>query len=474
MALTADLLVKIPECGSQILAGHGGKDRPISWAHGCEEGRPWQWLGDKNLVMTTGIAIPANANEQRRYVEKCAAQGIVGVAIGEKMNAPELSDEFFEAANELNFVVLLTAREVPFIVLSRAFAEYEQEAERERLLRSKRVYEAVLRTTLSPSAGSDRLEIVGEAIGHEVEIINLATNAAIMPRTAATETAASIPVPLTLELPVPDFPHAIVRMTPYAQDSAPLEQGIQQHVSLIAALELERENTEREKAYRHATAWLNSLLEGRDITSFEHPGASVLDLDSRNYYLATGSRVHNGVELFHTLLDAGFHCAIYPHSEFTYAFLPADMRVLKLVQCWVSNLGVSEKTDSISDARTALGQSQLAHQSALERDVPLLHFSERTASIVPDSATAADLLIEQTLGNLLTHDAKRGTEYVRSLRVFLQENRSWNSASESLYIHKQTLVYRMRRVTEMTGLRLDTTQDVAVFWVALEALETYR
>lgn len=424
--------------------------------------------------MTTGIAIPPEPQQQRRYVEESAAHGIVGVAIGEQMNAPELSADFLKAADDLDFVVLLTAREVPFIVLSRAFADHGQKAERERLLRSKRLYEAVLRTTLNSNEARDRLQTVGDAIEHDVEIIEVRAESHSRHRAKPNTPVTHYSERRTLELAIPGFPHAVVRMLPLTQNGVPLERGIQQHVSLIAALVLERENTEREKAYRHGTALLSGLVEGRDISDFDLPEHSTAKTDTRNYYLVTGSRVANGVALFQDLLDAGFPCAVYPHREYTHVLIPAEALALTLLQEWMEHLGVSETILATQEARTALGQAQLAHRSASKRDVAVLHFSERTASIIPDTAQASDLLIEQTLGVLIKHDATNGTEYVRSLRIFLQDNRSWSSASERLHIHKQTLIYRMRRVTEMTGLRLDSTQDIAVLWVALEALGTYR
>jgi hypothetical protein len=38
-------------------------------------------------------------------------------------------------------------------------------------------------------------------------------------------------------------------------------------------------------------------------------------------------------------------------------------------------------------------------------------------------------------------------------------------------LHKQTLVYRIKRVEELTGRRLDDTGDVAQLWLALRSLE---
>ena len=55
--------------------------------------------------------------------------------------------------------------------------------------------------------------------------------------------------------------------------------------------------------------------------------------------------------------------------------------------------------------------------------------------------------------------------------MFLSENRSWQRAAADLHVHKQTLVYRMRRVEELTGRRLDRTEDVAQLWFALQAAE---
>ncbi|MOA52327.1 carbohydrate diacid transcriptional activator CdaR [compost metagenome] len=57
------------------------------------------------------------------------------------------------------------------------------------------------------------------------------------------------------------------------------------------------------------------------------------------------------------------------------------------------------------------------------------------------------------------------------MRVFLEQNRSWQKAAQCLNVHKQTLVYRVRRIEEITGRSLDSTEDVAVLWIALRAGE---
>jgi purine catabolism regulator len=60
---------------------------------------------------------------------------------------------------------------------------------------------------------------------------------------------------------------------------------------------------------------------------------------------------------------------------------------------------------------------------------------------------------------------------VASLRTYLSHNRSLKATSEALHVHKQTVIYRMRRVEELTGRRLQRMEDVVNFWLALRVLD---
>ncbi len=75
------------------------------------------------------------------------------------------------------------------------------------------------------------------------------------------------------------------------------------------------------------------------------------------------------------------------------------------------------------------------------------------------------------LGPVLVYDASHDARLVESLRVFLEHNRSWQKAATALHVHKQTLVYRMRRVEELSGRKLNRTGDVCELWLALRAAD---
>jgi purine catabolism regulator len=80
-------------------------------------------------------------------------------------------------------------------------------------------------------------------------------------------------------------------------------------------------------------------------------------------------------------------------------------------------------------------------------------------------------LLEHVLGPLRDYDRIHQTELVRTLAVLLRNNRSPTSTAAELFIHRQTLVYRIRRIEELTSRSLSRTEDVVELWLALRAVE---
>jgi purine catabolism regulator len=109
----------------------------------------------------------------------------------------------------------------------------------------------------------------------------------------------------------------------------------------------------------------------------------------------------------------------------------------------------------------------------VEGDIPLVWFPEDDANAawLPVDAAALRELVERVLGPVLAYDSARGTELVRSLRVWLEQDRRTERAARSLRVHKHTLTYRLGRVQELTGKDLSRMEDVVNLWLALRAHE---
>lgn len=73
----------------------------------------------------------------------------------------------------------------------------------------------------------------------------------------------------------------------------------------------------------------------------------------------------------------------------------------------------------------------------------------------------------EILGALLRYDRQRGTSLVRTLDAFFQNNRSLTKTAESLFVHVNTLRYRLQRIEAVAGLNLDDPETCLSLQLAL-------
>jgi sugar diacid utilization regulator len=89
---------------------------------------------------------------------------------------------------------------------------------------------------------------------------------------------------------------------------------------------------------------------------------------------------------------------------------------------------------------------------------------------VPDLAELRSFATE-ILGELGRQERQRGAELVATLACYFRENNSPQRTARILHVHPNTVAYRIRRIQEITGLRLDTYRDRLMAQVALEILD---
>jgi sugar diacid utilization regulator len=89
---------------------------------------------------------------------------------------------------------------------------------------------------------------------------------------------------------------------------------------------------------------------------------------------------------------------------------------------------------------------------------------------VPDLAELRSFAAD-VLGKLSMHEQEHKSEYLTTLACYFRENNSPQRASRILHVHPNTVAYRVKRIEEITGLRLDNYTDRLIAQVALEILD---
>lgn len=59
------------------------------------------------------------------------------------------------------------------------------------------------------------------------------------------------------------------------------------------------------------------------------------------------------------------------------------------------------------------------------------------------------------LYSLMAYDKKYNTNLIQTLEVYLNKNCNLNQTAETLFIHRNTIKYRLQRIEEITNTSLD-------------------
>ncbi len=99
-------------------------------------------------------------------------------------------------------------------------------------------------------------------------------------------------------------------------------------------------------------------------------------------------------------------------------------------------------------------------------DLGILRLLLQVPELAELRSFAADVL-----GKLSMHEHEHKSEYLTTLACYFRENNSPQRASRILHVHPNTVAYRVKRIEEITGLRLDNYTDRLIAQVALEILD---
>lgn len=116
-------------------------------------------------------------------------------------------------------------------------------------------------------------------------------------------------------------------------------------------------------------------------------------------------------------------------------------------------------------------QARQALDSALEDGRLVLRYTELpTVELVLDTMAGEPVAqLAAALDGLREPSGEHGV-LTETLRIFLSEHGGHRASAARLGIHRQTLVSRVRRIEELTGLSLARADDRAAAWLALRAL----
>jgi purine catabolism regulator len=493
MAITVAELVAEPQLGLTFLAGSAGRDNRITWAHTSDLPRLWEWVTGGELMMTNGLSIPADPQGQVALAEALVDAGASALAIGEKMHAPELLPEFLAACEQLPLPLISIPYPLPFIAIARTVAEASLLEESRRLRQTARVYD-LLRTAgtiedhwygllqgLSAELNAD-LFVVDRRCLHpwhpEGDPLPDFLQAELAPLTGHIPMAGKkfqwhrLRDRHVLMMDIPTHANAVLVVLPKS-DPHP-DAVVLLHAATVLGLELSRSALSLEGRHRLAGEFLLQAFDGRLGIAELEIRLAAFDVPAQDLVVVSiGADDGEWLANIHVeLWRHGLQAACLRRFNTLHVAISAAVADDVLIHCAGPGvrIGISSPT-SAGGVQRALQESLWALGSAKANAVNLSRYAEGPSWLGLTSFEEGTALVQRLLGPIFTYEQSQEGDLIVTLKTYLDTQRSWQKTAAALFAHRQTIIYRIRKVSELTGLDMTETSTLAQLWFALQIHE---
>lgn len=418
-------------------------DRPVSWVHTTEMRDPSRYLRGGELVCTVGISLQVD-HDCATFVDALTRSGAAGVCFGVGDGHDVVPPPLLARCRRHGLPLLVAPPSVPFSQISRFVAEFWLGSE----IAVARATHALVPELLASLRRHDSPRKLLDSAGQILGCYFLLDPDG---RHACDDAAVTVAVPglgaLTWvgrgERPEPALLDLIARFVRAAQGERDIEAALgRERVGQLLSL------IERRMLLPDA---LSQLLDWPGFSSGEiacsawPPGAGALvsmafpdaligDAPDLCLMLTVGA-----VEVCDDLSLPTGHSAPVPLTDIGSAIAQARIAL------------------TLAEQRGGrVGPDQLSTLESLLEQLP-------PAQLVPFKQLLIDPLAEM--------DTQRGTQHVRTLRVFLASNGSLSDTAKELFLHTNTVRHRLTRIHEITGRDPLQHNDVTAFMIGLWAAE---
>ncbi|WP_312935918.1 PucR family transcriptional regulator [Pseudomonas sp.] len=469
--LTVHDLVSIELLQLQIAAGAGGSRRVIHWAHTVDLPDPWRWVSPGDLVMTTGVGLPGEDDAQVAWLQQLVQSNASALVIAPRPDAPAPSQAMLDAADRLLFPIVRASFELEFVKLSHHVIESVLQAQRERFNASERLFQTYAQALRQAPDLSGRLLILANSLQMDLALEDAVSGALIVGTAGAShdlqQQCERIPVAGRARTNL-----LVSRHTRRSGDDAILVRSL---IGLLA-VEIERLMINRDQQREEGAALLHTLLDTAELR-LALPLLERRGLNGTLVSLAVRTDDQGpwqANELHHA---PDFHraCPLMAVEQGLLIMICRDdPQVLDAIARNLGSatvLGISAPIAAATGVRESVRQARMALSQAEELARPHLRYGEAELGLImaPKSLAEARALVGRYLGPLIDHDRQQGAALLATLMAFLHNDGNWKVTAFDLGIHRQTLVYRLKLVEQLTGIKPTTTHGIARFWIALEA-----
>jgi len=507
----------------RVITGADRLDAPVRWVHVIELAEAGHLLRGSELVLSTGIALPPDADGLARYVAGLASAGVSALAVelGSRY-VRALPRALVAAATVHELPLIVFERETQFIAITEAVHAQILDAQFAELRAAQRLHQVFTDLALAGASQDEIVARAGEFAGGPVILADLAHRvlacapagqdiATLLAGFAARSRAVTVPGRIGYDQasgwlvarvgsPDGDWGRLVFVLTGSPDAGAPVLAERTATTLTLASLARDRrgEETKERWAYRSLLAAMAGQVYADPVDLEARAIALGLPLRGRRL-IPVVIRLADGETRPGPVADAlGAACrdlrmpalagvlddrhvagllALAPGTD------PGEVLTRLAVRSRVSgvlgpeqSIGVAPAVAGVVELRTAFGAAACAADAAALAPAP--------ASGRPPFAGLSDLglagllyqlrtdprvqaFAERELGPLLMHDDRHGMELVAVLTAYLQTGGNKAETAKRCGLARPTLYQRLSQIEEVLGASVDEANSRLALHAAL-------
>ncbi|WP_017574492.1 PucR family transcriptional regulator [Nocardiopsis kunsanensis] len=471
------------------VAGTGGLDRPIRWAHVTELPDPAPWMRGGELVLSAGMSVDAEG--RAAYVRRIHDAGCVGLAFAIDVWMEEIPEEVLAEGDRLGLPILRVEGGTPFIAIVEAVADHhakERAREQSRVLGAQ---DSMARAALRSGPSGVMGELASATAG---DCLLLDPNG--LARLAVPEgepewhalVRASVQGQRSRGMTVLADGEASVLLQSlgttgrtlgwlavrHTEPASPHARMLANHAASLLAVDLMYSRNARRALFRERAPHLRAALEGGDgrvLPPLPEPPWEVVHYPCP----APEAALIRASDALPDLLgptEASERVGLCTLGDALVAVLPAT---------GIPRTGqrLLEALEDLSEGPSAAGACGARSPAELPAAVDRARQAATDGYRHADDSDAWSLLRENlsaegarafgraVLGPLREHDVRNSTDLAHTLRHFLDNSAHVEATARELGVHRNTLRGRLRIAERVLGGDLRQARTRLELWTAL-------
>ncbi|MGW7005342.1 PucR family transcriptional regulator [Streptomyces sp. NPDC054933] len=522
----------------RVVAGASGLDAPVRWVHISELADIAGMLHGGELVLTTGVMLPADKESLARYIGELADVGAAGlvVELGRRY-ADELPRPLVRAAERRGLPLIALRTEVRFVAVTEAVHEHVVNAQLTELRASEAVHQIFNELSVEGAEPAEIVREVARLAGAPVVLENLthqvlafdpaggdpqalldgwerrSRGVATSARTGYDERTGWLATAVGAR--GRDWGRLVIVGKPSAAPPPRLTVVLERGAATLALNRLLERDLESLERQTHRTLLSGILthaltvsdvalraravgvpLEGRRLVGVMlrlrgGPASAALEAEARlrdfTETAALAARERGLAALIGGLDDGGVGMLVsLGPSDEEHAALEGFAAALdRLVEPGSTApaflMAAGSSVGSLRDARRTLLEAAQVADAALHSRTGKAGTYYRLPDVrlrgllhLLRDDARLQTYVERELGPLLAYDAENGTDLVGILGVYLASGRNKSAAADTAHMSRPSFYDRLHRVERILGTDLDQVESCLSLHVALLALEAVR